>query len=417
MGKRIYKEGKEPRLFPTVKSDEDRATSIFLSILSAVEPLRKTLLGSIGFRLKKRGVTFSAKVHPEFSTKSASKDIPDGMLVIQQDKPWSALIEVKIKKADLNQNQLERYLQCVKEFGAKALITISNELCASPTLPPLRLVSSDKSLRRIAHYHWSWKYIQNTVSQLLRNNDDLSESDKFLLSEFLFFLRNPSSGVLGFTRFSRNWSELVQRIEVRGNPSQEDYESVVSDWHQESSEIAIILTEHLGLETQEVINISGNKIAEKRLNEDVKLIRKSNDLTSIYNIEGHSYPLEVSIDINRRSYTMSMQHDLPTSVKSPEKRLEHFVKRFGAEGQHDGVSIFAKWPYAPHPTDTTLFKAIQAAEERDWDDTNLIMADKDKVQYIILKLTRTPGKSVFKSNTKLISSIENDIRFFADHYI
>lgn len=417
MNKKLYREGKEPRLFPTVKSDEDKATSILLAVLSAVQPLRRELLGSIGFKLKKRGVTFKARVHPEFSMKKASKDIPDGMLIIEQGKTWSALIEVKIKKVDLDQNQLERYLKCVKEFNSQALITISNELCASPELPPLRLVSSDKALRRVKHYHWSWKYIQNTVLRILRHEENLSSADVFLLSEFLCFLRNPASGVLGFTRFGRNWPDLVDRIEVRGNPSQDDYESVVSDWHQEASEIAMLLTDHLDKKVTEVIDISGSRITERRLNNDVKHMRKNNDLVSVYAIDEHPHKLHISIDVNRRSYGLYIRHDLPTHVKSPSKRLEHFVKRFGSEGQHEGVSIFAKWPYIPEPTDTTLFKAIQSAEERDWSDSNLVRPDKDAIQYVTLKLTRVPGKSVFKSNTKLIVAIENDVKFFADHYI
>ena len=93
------------------------------------------------------------------------------------------------------------------------------------------------------------------------------------------------------------------------------------------------------------------------------------------------------------------------------------MKKFGLDGQHDGISIFAKWPYVVEPTDTTLFKAIQAAEDRDWDDTSLILPEKDTIQFIELKLTRAPGKSVFKSGSKLISNLEKDIRFFSNHYI
>ena len=69
------------------------------------------------------------------------------------------------------------------------------------------------------------------------------------------------------------------------------------------------------------------------------------------------------------------------------------------------------------PTDTTLFKAIQAAEDGDWADTGLIVEDKDTIQFIELKLTRAPGKSVFKSATKIISNLEKDIRFFSNHYV
>ena len=97
--------------------------------------------------------------------------------------------------------------------------------------------------------------------------------------------------------------------------------------------------------------------------------------------------------------------------------MERYLKKFGLEGQHDGISIFAKWPYLSETTDTTLFKAIQAAEDGDWEDTSLILPDKDTIQFVELKLTRAPGKSAFTSSSKLISNLEKDIRFFSEHYI
>jgi len=133
---KLYREGRDARLFPAVKSGEDRATSIFLSVLDSVEPFRRAMMASVDVKLRKRNSIFQTKVHPEFSTKNIDKDIPDGMITLQQDKSWAALIEVKIKKADLNEPQLARYLKRVKEYNCQALITISNEMCAAPTMPP-----------------------------------------------------------------------------------------------------------------------------------------------------------------------------------------------------------------------------------------------------------------------------------------
>ena len=417
LAKKIYREGRKARLFPTVSQGEDRATSIFLSVLDSVEPFRRAMMQSINIRLRKRQSTFTTRVHPEFSTRNKNKDIPDGMIILEQDKMWSALIEVKIKKADLDEPQLERYLKRVKEFNCQALITISNEMCATPSMPPLRLVSSDRSLRRIAHYHWSWKYIQNTVRELLSSENFSNENERYILEQFLCFLRDPNSGVLGFTKMNRNWSDFIEKIEVRGTPTQDDHEEIVSDWHQESSEIALILSETMERKVTESLDFNTPRATEKRLTADVKHLKTTKDLHSEYDIEAIKYKLSVTIDINRRLYSISMRHDLPTTVKTPHKRIERFLKNFGLEGQHDGISIFAKWPYVLEPTHTTLFKAIQAAEDGDWEDTGLILPDKDTIQFIELKLTRAPGKSVFKSATKIISNLEKDIQFFSNHYI
>ena len=414
---KLYREGRDARLFPAVKSGEDRATSIFLSVLDSVEPFRRAMMASVDVKLRKRNSIFQTKVHPEFSTKNIDKDIPDGMITLQQDKSWAALIEVKIKKADLNEPQLARYLKRVKEYNCQALITISNEMCAAPTMPPLRLVSSDKALRRIKHYHWSWKYIQNTVREILESEEITDKVEKYILEQFLMFLRDPLSGVMGFTTMNRNWSDFVNKIEVRGNPSQEDYEEVVSDWHQESSELSLIIAETMNRRVTETLEHNGPRATEKRLTADVKHLKATKDVQSEFKIEGVKYRLNVIIDINRRLYSISIRHDLSVAVKTPHKRIERFVKPFGLDGQHDGISLFAYWPYRADPTDTTLFKAIQAANDKDWSDTALIVEEKDTIRYVELKLTRTPGKSVFKSAKNLISNLERDIRFFSENYI
>lgn len=417
MAKKIYREGRHARLFPVVSSGEDRATSIFLAVMNSVLPFRQAMMQSVGVKLRKRKSNFITRIHPEFSTRNVSKDIPDGMIIVEQDTNWSALIEVKIKKADLDEPQLDRYLKRVKEFNSQALITISNEMCASPTMPPLRLVSSDKALRRIKHFHWSWMYIQNTAREILSLDDFNNDIEKYVLEEFLVFLRNPLSGVLGFTRMNRNWGDFVTKVEINGNPSQEHYEEVVSDWHQESSELVLILSETMQKRVREVLEFEGTRATEKRLTSDAKHLKLTKDICSQYSIEGLRHKLNVSVDVNGRLYSISIRHDLPTTVKTPHKRIERFLKTFGMEGKHEGVSLFARWPYVNEPTDTTLFKAIQAAGEGDWDDTSLIMEGKDSIRYIELKLTRTPGKSAFKSPTKLISNLERDIRFFSQHYV
>ena len=260
-------------------------------------------------------------------------------------------------------------------------------------------------------------YIQNTAREILSSEKFSNNIEKYVLEQFLAFLRDPLSGVLGFTKMNRNWSDFVSKVEIRGTPTQENYEEVVSDWHQESSELALILSETMDKRVTETLEFDGARATEKRLTADVKHLKNTKDIHSEYQIEGVKHKLSVIVDVNRRLYSISVRHDLPTTVKTPHKRIERFLKTFGLEGQHEGISIFARWPYVPEPTDTTLFKAIQAAGEGDWEDTGLILEDKDTIRFIELKLTRTPGKSVFKSGTKLISNLERDIRFFGKHYV
>jgi len=55
---KLYREGRDARLFPAVKSGEDRATSIFLSVLDSVEPFRRAMMASVDVKLRKRNSIF-----------------------------------------------------------------------------------------------------------------------------------------------------------------------------------------------------------------------------------------------------------------------------------------------------------------------------------------------------------------------
>jgi len=195
--------GHPPTLLPRTKVEEDRLTSIFFAILEIVEPLRSRLLKSIGRKSYKNRNDFVAKLHPSFGGKYSDKTTPDAHILLDQKEKWNALVEVKIKRNELTITQLDAYLQRVLENKYNALITISNELCAAPALPPLRLKTGNRKLRRIKHYHWSWKFIQSEISYLLRENENLSEVDKILLNQFSQHLGHKDSSVRGFTEMPR----------------------------------------------------------------------------------------------------------------------------------------------------------------------------------------------------------------------
>lgn len=241
----LFNYGQEARLFPTVKSAEDRATSVFLATLKIVDIYRQTLMKTVNMRVSKRGNDFAVYVHPQFGGRNSPKDIPDGMIKVEKSgATWKSLIEVKINKSDLDQNQLERYLSRAVEKKCDALITISNEMCAAPDKPPLRLVSRDRRFKKIPYYHWSWKYILHVAEVLIRDEKIEDETQLAVMKEFVAFLRDSNSGISGFSSMNRNWKDFVTALKVGGRSEQQVFEDVVADWHQETSELALILTDY-----------------------------------------------------------------------------------------------------------------------------------------------------------------------------
>ena len=65
-------------------------------------------------------------------------DRPDGRIEIQsaRGQKWIALLEAKIGKAGLDNDQIESYLAEGRSVGANALITISNDFAVLPDHHP-----------------------------------------------------------------------------------------------------------------------------------------------------------------------------------------------------------------------------------------------------------------------------------------
>ncbi len=415
--------GAHARLFPTVKSDEDRATSVFLACLNLVYEFRRDLMHTVGRRVSKRGNDFKATVHPKFGGRYSPEDIPDGLLEHSKTGSWRAAIEVKIKKTDLNQDQLERYLGRVVENKLQALITISNEMCANPARPPLRLASSDKKLRKVPHFHWSWKYISHTAEKLLLDDGVSDPIQRTILEEFLLFLQDSKSGVEGFTVMNQGWTDFVDDLKVRGTPEIQSYEDAVSDWHQESAELAIIIARKFNAKTTQLLSNDDKKSSENRLKNDVDLLRERGDLYSEFDIDGVDHPLRVTLDVDQRSLRISMRHELSDKVKTPHKRIERFLRQFKDDndedrsGKHEHMHIFAKWPYLSEMTNTTLFDAIQRMVDGELQGSKLIRDDKDSIQYVDLTYSPMGVAGDMRSRKKIISTIESRVRFFCEHYV
>lgn len=408
-----------PTLFPRTKIEEDKLTSIFFAVLEMVEPLRDRLLKSIGKRSYKNRDDFHVKLHPSFGGKYSAKDIPDAHIFLDQKEKWNALVEVKIKRNELTIAQLDNYLNRVHENKYDALITISNELCAAPSLPPLRLKSGNRKLRKIKHIHWSWRYIQSEISQVLREDNDLSENDKRLLGQLGAYLGHKDSSVRGFTEMPTEWSSFVTQIKDGGRPSSELCADMVAAWFQETAEIALILSEKLERRVLEVINEDSS---ERRQEMALKHFKDTKDLVGSFEIEGHNHPLDVCIDINSRLVTLTTKHSPTKNVSTPHKVVEHFLKKFHDSGEvdhwggHEGVRVFANWKRLRNDTDLGLFEAIKMQIDNQLKAHPFIHNDRG-VNYFIVQYTVPKASKDIQSRKNIISLLEDRVESFANNYV
>lgn len=411
--------GHPATLFPRTKIEEDKVTSIFFAVMELVQPLRAQLLGSIGKSSYKNRDDFHLSLHPSFGGKYSDKNIPDAHLFLDQKTKWNALVEVKIKKNELTIDQLEKYLERVLENKFDALITISNELCATPKMPPLRLKASNRRLRKVDHFHWSWRFIQSEVKNLIRNSDELTDFELHILNQFSEFLSHKDSSVRGFTQMPSNWTAFVTQVKDGGRPDAETSGEMVSAWFQETAEIAIHLSEELETHVTEIIE---DESSERRKDSAIKHFKSTGDFVAAFKIEGHEYPLNICLDVNSRLLTFTTKHRPTKSVSTPHIVVEHFLKQFHDSGNvddwggHEGVRVFANWKRLRNDTDLGLFEAINLQIDGQLKESSFTHNDRG-VNYFTLQFTAPKASKDIQHRTNIIKLLEDKALYFVRNYL
>lgn len=124
--------GEPARLIPVGAdtSKEARAVSIMLATLTSVPPFAKTMLQHVGQRI---GVRARLECFTEVVFNGGDNKIrPDGLIVVDggRGRQWHCLVEAKIGRAEIDADQLTKYLNLARNNNVPALLTVSNQFVA-----------------------------------------------------------------------------------------------------------------------------------------------------------------------------------------------------------------------------------------------------------------------------------------------
>lgn len=152
----------QARLIPTsgisgAEEQERRATSALLAVMGTVKEFSKAILSPLG--APSGNVETFIEVPFVLGEK---KCYPDGLIrVTRGSKSWTALVEVKTGRNELQTEQLENYLDVAREQGFDALLTISNEIPPVAGQHPTKV--DKRKLKKVAIHHRSWTAILSTA--------------------------------------------------------------------------------------------------------------------------------------------------------------------------------------------------------------------------------------------------------------
>ena len=340
------KSGEIARLLPVASdtSKEARAASILLATMAAVKPFQDVLLESLGLKVGKRSTVISY-TEVVFQKAQETGCRPDGLLVLEsgRGKRWSALIEAKVGKADLQPEQIERYLGLAKKEGVDAVITLSNQFATVPTHSPIKVAKN--SSKGVNLYHWSWVYVWTQAKLLLTEDVFSNDAERYILTEMVRYFGHPSIGVSRFDRMNSDWKDLVSKVQASAVIMKNDpaLETSVSSWHQEVRDLALLMSRKLNTTVRAHLSRSHRDSPETRMKDDCEKLIKEQKLHARLDIPDAAAPLEVVADLVRRSICVYMTLSAPKDKKKTPARVNWLIKQL-KNAKADNLYIRANWP-------------------------------------------------------------------------
>lgn len=400
--------GQPARLFPSLKlsNKEQIATSILLASFKIVPELLFALVRDIGIKANQNRIP-QTYTQVELAVQSDGPvRKPDGYIFLKNRAAWSALVEAKVGNNVLQMEQLCHYLQLAIDNKIDALITISNEFtphpAESPITPPAKLT------KKVKLYHFSWRYILSTVL-LLKHGKQIRDKEKeFVLNELVRFLNDDAVGEKSFVQMPLAWNEIYQQMSIGGSVNRSDSKLIEVAYAlvQEFSDIALILTDHLGVSCK--MKMPRKYIHEKgQWQRDVaQSISNRMPLRTEYIIPDAAGPLIMRINISSSIMSVEMELEAPKDIKTTKGRLGWLAKQIRNRTNPDGF-VRIIWNSRAQDTVTSL------------DDlqTKKLHPPSPSAQIThFVVFNQVNSTKIFKSRKQIISSLENMVICFYDEF-
>jgi hypothetical protein len=290
-------------------------------------------------------------------------------------------------------------------------------MCADPALPPLRLKPAERRLRKISHFHWSWRYLIHQAQKTLQE-EVLDEIQTGVLHQFVGFLSHGSSKVSGYNSMPKCWKDFVTTVRDKAKPSDDDIDDVIAGWFQEAADLSMILSERLDMVVSQDI---GPSTAELRKEEAEQLFETDRDLRARFKLPNKAY-LQIDLDIDGRCFRFETSHKPTDRVKTSHKQIEHFLKMFVSSdnpdewGDHSDVRLFAKWAGKHAQTSIPMSDALVNLHENTMKDIEFIDPDRE-LKKLTIKYTPSGAAKAILSATKSIAFLEDQALYFAETYV
>lgn len=329
----------QARLIPTsgiagAEEQERRATSALLAVMSVVKEFSKAVLSPLGAH------SGAIETFIEVPFLLGDKKLyPDGLIrVTRAGKTWTALVEVKTGRNELQVEQLENYLDIAREQGIDALITISNEIPATVGQHPTKV--DKRKLKKVALHHWSWTYLLSTAVVQKEHRGVSDPEQAWILGELIRYLEHPRSGAMELEDMGANWVPVRQSV-TAGTLRATDKAApeVVSRFDALLRYTSLRLGRQLGTDVVQVR--SRREAADPSLRSQALLesLVTRGELTGAIRIPDTVAPIQFTADLRAGRITCHVDIDAPKQGK-PTTRVNWLLRQLKAAPDSVRVEAF-----------------------------------------------------------------------------
>lgn len=324
------------RLIPTsgingAEEQERRATSALLAVISSVREYGRTLMQPLGAPAS----VLECYIEVPFQL-GERRLYPDGLIRARRGgKSWTALVEVKTSTNTLIPQQLEDYLDIAREHGFDALITISNEIPATPGTHPTPI--DGRKLRKVALHHYSWSEIL-TAAVMQKEHRGVADSDQaWILGELIRYLEHPKSGAMSFEDMGEHWVSVREAVHAGTlRASDKGVTEVVTRFDALIRFAGLELGRQLGSEVMPVVSRAELADPKARVTRMVGELVKEGRLSADLRIPGTVSDMTVTADLRAGAVMCSFSVDAPREGK-PTTRVNWLLRQL--RDASDGIRV------------------------------------------------------------------------------
>lgn len=267
---------------------------------------------------------------------------PDGVIRVSRgSQRWTALVEVKTARNDLQIAQIEAYLDVARECQFDAVLTISNQLVSAPGEHPTAV--DKKKLRKVALVHLSWSQI-HTEAVIERVNRSVSDPDQaWILDELIRYLEHNRSGAVDFEDMGRSWVAVREGVVNRTLRSSDAAAAdVVARFGQLVAFAAMRLSRDLGVEVRPAFAKTDLKDFSTYLQNSVSRLVDGGMLTGALRVPNAVAPMLITADLRSGKVTCSIDVPAPTQGRNAT-RVNWLTRQLSKAPDAALIEAWAAW--------------------------------------------------------------------------